>query len=70
MGPGLLEPYLTQYNTHEYQEGSGHDYVFTFAVNLYWLQFLRNTHQLDHSTRSAGLKGLLVGRWRPDGFLD
>ena len=61
MGPGFYKPSLSVDKVHDYGEGSGADYIFNFAVNLVWLQFLKQTNQLSGKARKGALGGMLTG---------
>lgn len=64
VGTGMFTKYLNANNIFDKMIfGSGEHYVFNFAINLYWMRFLKITNQLSDSTLMNTLDGMNVGQY-------
>ena len=55
MGPGYYESFLNSENWMQMPYGGAEQSIFNYALNLYYLQFLKITNQLEHKVLLGGL---------------
>ncbi len=61
VGEGFFRSHLDAGALFGIRAGNGDHYIFDLAVNMYWLQFLDQTNQLEERTRRAALAGMNQG---------
>ena len=57
-GPGYWTSDLHTENQMNLKTGNAENYLYNFAVNLYWLRFLEASHQLTDKWEQWSLKAL------------
>ena len=62
MGPGLTNKNMGLWNTLDKSSGQGETYIFDFALDLYWLKYLKSTAQLPLELMKENLASMNKGR--------
>ena len=62
VGPGFTTPRLNVRHLMRAIHGDGENYIFNYAINWYWLTYLKQTNQLSTKLMGEVLDGLNKGR--------
>ena len=61
MGPGITASNMNAWDMFQQRSGMGEGYIYDFAIDLYWLKFLKRSNQLEEEQLVESLNLLNSG---------